>query len=120
MDAQPAAPLAHELVAPAGWRTIDFISDLHLADDTPRGFDAWERYLLGTPADAVLILGDLFEVWVGDDARDEGFEARCAAVLKRASAQRYVGFMEFILSSCRASVSSVPILRLGREPQDRK
>lgn len=115
MDAQPAAPLAHELVAPAGWRTIDFISDLHLADDTPRGFDAWERYLLGTPADAVLILGDLFEVWVGDDARDEGFEARCAAVLKRASAQRYVGFMvgnrdflvgEAMLADC--GVQSLP------------
>jgi len=94
MDAQPAAaPRAHELAAPAAWRTIDFISDLHLADDTPRGFEAWHRYLLGTNADAVLILGDLFEVWVGDDARHEGFEARCAAVLAQAAAQRYVGFM---------------------------
>jgi UDP-2,3-diacylglucosamine hydrolase len=93
MDARPAAPLAHELVAPAGWRTIDSISDLHLADDTPHAFGAWQRYLLGTQADAVLILGDLFEVWVGDDSRHEGFEARCAAVLKQASAQRYVGFM---------------------------
>src|SRR5258705_9619552 len=93
MDAQPAAPHAHELVAPADWQTIDFISDLHLADDTPRGFDAWHNYLLGTQADAVLILGDLFEVWVGDDSRHEGFEARCAAVLRQAAAQRYVGFM---------------------------
>ena len=93
MDARPAAPLAHELVAPAGWRTIDFISDLHLADDTPRGFEAWQHYVLGTQADAVLILGDLFEAWVGDDSRHEGFEARCAAVLKQAAAQRYIGFM---------------------------
>jgi len=38
----------------------------------------------------VLILGDLFEVWVGDDSRYEGFEARCAAVLKQAAEQRYV------------------------------
>ena len=93
MHAQPEAPHAHELVAPALWSTVDFISDLHLADDTPRGFDAWQRYMLGTRADAVLILGDLFEVWVGDDSRHEGFEARCAAVLKEAAAQRYVGFM---------------------------
>jgi UDP-2,3-diacylglucosamine hydrolase len=93
MDVQPAALLAHELVAPAGWRTIDFISDLHLAEDTPRGFDAWQHYLLGTRADALLILGDLFEAWVGDDSRHEGFEARCAAVLKQAAARCYVGFM---------------------------
>lgn len=93
MDARPAAPLAHELVVPAGWRTIDFISDLHLADDTPRGFDAWQHYLLGTRADAVLILGDLFEAWIGDDSRHDGFEAGCAAVLKQAAAKRYVGFM---------------------------
>ena len=93
MDARAAAPHAHELVAPAGWQTIDFISDLHLADDTPHGFNAWQRYLLGTRADAVLILGDLFEVWVGDDSRHDGFEARCAAVLKQAAEQRYVGFM---------------------------
>jgi len=93
MDARAAAPHAHELVAPAGWQTIDFISDLHLAEDTPRGFDAWRHYLLGTRADAVLILGDLFEAWIGDDARHEGFEARCTAVLREAAAQRYVGFM---------------------------
>jgi len=93
MNASLAAPRAHELAAPAAWRAIDFISDLHLADDTPHGFEAWQRYLLGTRADAVLILGDLFEVWVGDDARHEGFEARCAAVLAQAAARRYVGFM---------------------------
>jgi UDP-2,3-diacylglucosamine hydrolase len=93
MGASAAIPRAHELAAPATWRAIDFISDLHLADDTPRNFEAWQRYLLGTSADAVLILGDLFEVWVGDDARHEGFEARCAEVLAQAAAQRYVGFM---------------------------
>ena len=82
-----------ELHAHAAWQTIDFISDLHLAEDTPHGFDAWAAYLSGTPADAVFILGDLFEAWVGDDARFEGFEARCAAVLTAASAQRYIAFM---------------------------
>jgi UDP-2,3-diacylglucosamine hydrolase len=33
----------------------------------PETFDAWKHYLATTPADAVFILGDLFEVWVGDD-----------------------------------------------------
>lgn len=82
-----------ELLADAAWQTIDFISDLHLANDTPAGFDAWSAYLHDTPADAVFILGDLFEAWVGDDARFEGFEARCAAVLTAASARRHMAFM---------------------------
>jgi len=67
---------SREIMAPADWQRIDFISDLHLAEDTPKGFNAWRGYLLNTTADAVFILGDLFEAWVGDDARFEGFEAR--------------------------------------------
>jgi len=44
--------------------------------------------MAGTQADALFILGDLFEVWVGDDiAQAPGFEADCADVL-RATARR--------------------------------
>ena len=82
-----------EVVAPAGWRFIDFISDLHLAEDTPLAFAEWCSYLLNTGADAVFILGDLFEAWVGDDVRHEGFEARAAAVLTEAAARRPLFFM---------------------------
>ncbi|HEY0821379.1 MAG TPA: UDP-2,3-diacylglucosamine diphosphatase [Rhizobacter sp.] len=89
-DTLAAPPEFH---AHAAWRRIDFISDLHLSADTPRTADAWAAYLRGTPADAVLILGDLFEVWVGDDARFEGFEADGAKVLQEAAAQRHVAFM---------------------------
>ena len=47
-----------------------------------------------TPAGAVFSLGDLFEVWVGDDAALEpGFANDCAAVLKAAAALRPVFFM---------------------------
>lgn len=75
-------PALAELAAPAHWRTIDFISDLHLKPEEPRTFDAWARYMADTRADAVFILGDLFEAWVGDDAAGAGsFEARCGQVL---------------------------------------
>lgn len=84
---------SRQIDAPAHWQRIDFISDLHLAEDTPRGFDAWHHYLLNTRADAVFILGDLFEAWVGDDSRFEGFEARGAAVLTEAAARRKLFFM---------------------------
>jgi UDP-2,3-diacylglucosamine hydrolase len=63
---------------------VDFISDLHLqAADRPT-FSAWKDYMQSTQADAVFILGDLFEVWVGDDAANQpgSFEAECVAVLQ--------------------------------------
>ena len=85
--------MPHEVAAPANWQRIDFISDLHLADDTPCCFESWRDFMLATTADAVFILGDLFEAWVGDDSRFEGFEARCAAVLTEASARRKLFFM---------------------------
>ncbi len=81
------------LQADASWQRIDFISDLHLSADAPRTAQAWASYLRDTPADAVFILGDLFEVWVGDDSRFEGFEAECAQVLRDASAKRDLAFM---------------------------
>ena len=85
--------IAARIEVPAAWRRIEFISDLHLALETPRTFDAWRDYLLGTRADAVFILGDLFEAWVGDDSRFEGFEAQGAAVLREASARKRLYFM---------------------------
>ena len=79
--------------ADPAWQRIDLLSDIHLHADQPRTFDAWRAHLLGTPADAVLILGDLFEVWVGDDARHGAFEAQCLAVLQAASRQRVLAFL---------------------------
>jgi UDP-2,3-diacylglucosamine hydrolase len=82
-----------EVHAEPGWHCIDFISDLHLGADTPTTFAAWANYLRNTAADAVFILGDLFEVWVGDDARFQGFEGRCVEVLTEAARLRHIGFM---------------------------
>ena len=88
-----ALPAFGAFTAPNRWQAIDFISDLHLAPDTPHGFDTWAAYMRSTRADAVFILGDLFEVWVGDDSRHERFEAQCAEVLRQAAATRSVAFM---------------------------
>lgn len=47
-----------------------------------------------TTADAVVVLGDLFEVWVGDDLIDQSaFEDACVAVLRAATQRRPVYFM---------------------------
>ena len=94
------------LHAPTSWRTVDFISDLHLSDDAPGTVAAWQHYLESTPADAVFILGDLFEVWVGDDAVDDAtvrdamptpharFEDRCARVLRQTGNRLALYFMQ--------------------------
>jgi UDP-2,3-diacylglucosamine hydrolase len=76
-----------ELSAPSRWRTIDFISDLHLQADEPQTHAVWARYLSLTPADAVFMLGDVFEVWVGDDVLQDSssFEAHCAQSMRQAS-----------------------------------
>ena len=60
-----------ELQAPAGWRTIDIVSDLHLQAGEPATHQAWQACLnRADRADALFILGDFFEVWVGDDLLD--------------------------------------------------
>ena len=84
-----------ELRAPSHWQAIDFISDLHLQVSEPETFAAWQDYMARTAADAVFILGDLFEVWVGDDAlaQNESFEQLCANTL-RASAHKYALFLQ--------------------------
>jgi UDP-2,3-diacylglucosamine hydrolase len=80
--------------APEHWRTVDFISDLHLQDKDPETFNLWHHYMGSTTADAVFILGDLFEVWVGDDAaKTHVFLQQCASVLKNCASSRHVAFM---------------------------
>ena len=92
-------PLVAEINAPASWRTVDFISDLHLQASETGTFSAWQHYLQHTPADAVFILGDLFEVWVGDDVVDDAapgapnFETQCAHVLQLAGRRLALFFM---------------------------
>ena len=97
--------------APAHWRAIDLLSDLHLAESTPRVFEAWAGHMLGSRADAIFILGDLFEVWIGDDMAERGFEARCVEVLTAAAARTTVAFMpgnrDFLVGDAMLEASGV-------------
>lgn len=89
-------PLAnvYECQAEPQWQRVEFVSDLHLSDATPATFELWAHYLRTTQADAVFILGDLFEVWIGDDARAPGsFAQRAADVLQEAASLRPMSFM---------------------------
>lgn len=80
--------------APATWQAVDLISDLHLQASEAATFEAWRAHMRATSADAVLLLGDVFEVWVGDDAvATDPFLQACAQVLREASQRMTVGFM---------------------------
>ena len=82
------------LQAPENWRTVDFISDLHLQEQEMATFEVWQTYMQNTTADAVFILGDLFEVWVGDDAvAHHAFLQQCASVLKLCATTKHVAFI---------------------------
>ena len=110
-----AAPPIARLHAPDGWRTLDFISDLHLQPSDPATVGAWRDFLAGTPADAVFILGDLFEAWPGDDDLQEpGFSSDCAALLRQAVLSRPVFFMhgnrDFLVAEAFARSTGVRLL----------
>ena len=67
------------------WQHLSFISDVHLQARQEATFKAWCKTLQNLQTDALFILGDLFEVWVGDDILDApegGFERQCCAVLR--------------------------------------
>ena len=78
----------------AGARTL-FISDLHLDESRPGIVEQFEHFLetVAPGADALYVLGDLFEYWVGDDSITMPVPARIAARLKAASARVPISFM---------------------------
>jgi UDP-2,3-diacylglucosamine hydrolase len=98
------------------WRCVDFVSDLHLSAATPRTAAALADHLDRTPADAVIVLGDLFEVWVGDDALDDtdSPEHRVLRQFADAARQRTVAMMvgnrDFLLGPRAAALAGWQVL----------
>ncbi len=120
---KPTVPPSAGLQALLHWRTVDFISDLHLCESQPATFDVWQRYMSSTPAGAVCILGDLFEAWVGDDSIRAGlssqsshlnFEERCALVLQAAGKRLNLYFMhgnrDFLVGAQMMTVCNASLL----------
>jgi UDP-2,3-diacylglucosamine hydrolase len=109
------APQLAELPAAPSWRSVDCISDLHLHPAEPATVDAWRAYMAATPADAVFILGDLFEAWPGDDVlATDGFAADCATVLREAALRHPVYFLhgnrDFLVGPAFARATGVQLL----------
>jgi UDP-2,3-diacylglucosamine hydrolase len=87
---------------PLSGRTL-FISDLHLDEARPETTAQFEKFLEeAVPgADALYILGDLFEYWVGDDGLALPFNARIASLLAKAALPKQFmhGNRDFLVAS---------------------
>ena len=93
-----------------------FISDLHLDPDRPRIVDLYTRFLReeARSAEALYILGDLFESWIGDDD-DSALAAHVAAETRALSARGVaVHFMhgnrDFLLGPAYAARAGMRLL----------
>ena len=65
-----------------------FISDLHLTEERPAANERFIDFVEGRArrADALYILGDFFEYWIGDDDLEAPFNAVMAGLLRGLSA----------------------------------
>lgn len=109
-----AATAAAELVLDPAWSSVEFASDLHLAEDLPATTRAFTGWLEDSRADALFLVGDLFEAWVGDDMATRPYEAACVQALARAAARRPVHVMhgnrDFLLGAGFAAATGVRLL----------
>jgi len=97
-----------------------FISDLHLSEETPTTRKRFLEFLSGPAreAEALYILGDLFEFWVGDDDIPTPFNRKIVDALAALSASGTALFImhgnrDFLLgtafaSACRATLLTDP------------
>ena len=94
-----------------------FISDLHLSEARPAANEKFIDFVEGTArsADALYVLGDLFEYWIGDDDVGEPFNAVIAgffARLARAGVRVYVmhGNRDFLMGERFCAATGAALL----------
>jgi len=96
--------------------TILFISDLHLCKDRPEISKLFLEFLQypAKQADALYILGDLFEVWIGDDAIGPEEQRIITAIRAVANHGTRVSFMhgnrDFLIGDGFADMSGSTLL----------
>ena len=96
-------------------RTL-FISDLHLDAPRPQATARFEKFLdeVVPGADALYILGDLFEYWAGDDGLALDFPRRVAEDLGKAAARLPVRFMhgnrDFLVADAFSKATGVELI----------
>ena len=92
-----------------------FISDLHLQEDRPDITQAFLSFLeeIAPKAEKLFILGDLFEVWIGDDDHNDFISEIREALLKtNQKTEIFImhGNRDFLIGSEFASSSGMTLL----------
>jgi UDP-2,3-diacylglucosamine hydrolase len=94
-----------------------FVSDLHLAPSRPGEARAFREFLRTTArqADALYVLGDLFDHWAGDDDLGDSFNGEIAAALRELTAGGVAvrlihGNRDFLLWERFAAATGVALL----------
>jgi UDP-2,3-diacylglucosamine hydrolase len=94
-----------------------FISDLHLQAAHPRTAEAFFRFLeqRAVHADALYLLGDIFEYWAGDDDLDDPFNASIVSALRELAARGVAvywmaGNRDFLAGSTFAKAAGLTLL----------
>ena len=93
---KPALAAHLPSVDASAWRHLTFISDLHLQASQQTTFQVWRQAMQTLQTDALFILGDLFEAWVGADVLHHPlgvFEQSCAQALTECTASKPVFFV---------------------------
>ena len=98
-------------------KPIYFVSDLHLCEATPGITERFLGFLLtqATEAEALYLLGDIFEYWAGDDTLTEAYPAQIVTALRALSASGVtVGFLpgnrDFLVGPAFAAAAGVRLL----------
>lgn len=96
---------------------ILFVSDLHLSPRSPGAMRLFLAFLAGRAheAEALYVLGDLFEAWIGDDDCDDPFNAQVIGALRAAADHGlYIGVQhgnrDFLLGEGFASAAGIHLL----------
>lgn len=95
---------------------ILFISDLHLSRERPEITQLFLDFMQqqGRETDELYILGDLFEVWIGDDAIDPEYEGVITALKAAADSSIHIYFMhgnrDFLIGDAFARMTGCRIL----------
>ena len=93
-----------------------FASDLHLSEETPKTLEAFESWLASVAQanTLVFLLGDVFEVWYGDDYSDPTTERVAHAIQSAHAAGAKIYFMhgnrDFLLGETFAETAEFEIL----------
>lgn len=94
-----------------------FISDLHLCENTPLTTRLFHHFIMHSApqAEALYILGDLFEYWAGDDDLDTPFHREITGALQtltRQGTRLYImrGNRDFLMNSQLAEACNATLL----------